>query len=34
MTSTSFWTSAGFTPVMTHMRRRLDERILDSRPPN
>jgi GNAT superfamily N-acetyltransferase len=33
MTSTSFWTGVGFTPVMAHMRRRLDERILTSRPP-
>jgi GNAT superfamily N-acetyltransferase len=32
-TSTSFWTGAGFTPVMVHLRRRLDERILTSRPP-
>ena len=32
-TSTSFWTGIGFTPVMAHMRRRLDERILTSRPP-
>jgi len=32
ITSTSFWTSVGFTPVMTHLRRRLDDRILDSRP--
>ena len=31
-TSTSFWTGVGFTPVMTHMRRRLDERILTHRP--
>ncbi len=30
--STSFWTGVGFTPVMVHLRRRLDERILDSRP--
>ena len=27
-TSTSFWTGVGFTPVMAHLRRRLDERIL------
>ena len=27
-TSPSFWTGVGFTPVMAHMRRRLDERIL------
>jgi GNAT superfamily N-acetyltransferase len=32
ITSTSFWTGVGFTPVMTHLRRRLDDRILDSRP--
>jgi GNAT superfamily N-acetyltransferase len=32
-TSTSFWTGVGFTPVMAHMRRRLDERILTNRPP-
>jgi GNAT superfamily N-acetyltransferase len=32
-TSTSFWTGVGFTPVMVHLRRRLDERILTSRPP-
>jgi len=32
-TSTAFWTGVGFTPVMAHMRRRLDERILSSRPP-
>ena len=31
-TSTSFWTGVGFTPVMVHLRRRLDERILTSRP--
>ena len=31
-TSTSFWTGIGFTPVMAHMRRRLDERILTHRP--
>jgi GNAT superfamily N-acetyltransferase len=31
--STSFWTGIGFTPVMVHLRRRLDERILTSRPP-
>ena len=31
-TSTSFWTGLGFTPVMVHLRRRLDERILDNRP--
>jgi GNAT superfamily N-acetyltransferase len=33
ITSTSFWTGVGFTPVMAHLRRRLDERIRDSRPP-
>jgi GNAT superfamily N-acetyltransferase len=31
--STSFWTGVGFTPVMAHLRRRLDERILTNRPP-
>jgi GNAT superfamily N-acetyltransferase len=31
-TSTSFWTGIGFTPVMAHLRRRLDERVLESRP--
>jgi GNAT superfamily N-acetyltransferase len=31
-TSTSFWTGVGFTPVMAHLRRRLDERILNNRP--
>ncbi len=31
-TSTSFWTGAGFVPVMAHLRRRLDERILTNRP--
>jgi GNAT superfamily N-acetyltransferase len=31
-TSSSFWTGIGFTPVMAHLRRRLDERILTSRP--
>jgi GNAT superfamily N-acetyltransferase len=30
--STSFWTGIGFTPVMAHMRRRLDERILVTQP--
>jgi GNAT superfamily N-acetyltransferase len=30
--STSFWTGVGFTPVMAHLRRRLDERILHNRP--
>ena len=30
--STAFWTGIGFTPVMTHMRRRLDDRILSSHP--
>ena len=32
-TSTSFWTGIGFCPVMAHVRRRLDERIVTSRPP-
>lgn len=32
-TSTSFWTGAGFTPVMAHLRRQIDPRILTSRPP-
>jgi len=32
ITSTSFWTGVGFTPVMIHLRRSLDERILDGRP--
>ena len=27
-TSTSFWTGIGFVPVMAHLRRRLDDRIL------
>jgi GNAT superfamily N-acetyltransferase len=31
-TSPSFWTGVGFTPVMAHLRRRLDERILTNRP--
>ena len=31
-TSASFWTRIGFTPVMAHLRRRLDDRILTSRP--
>jgi GNAT superfamily N-acetyltransferase len=31
-TSTAFWTGIGFTPVMAHLRRRVDERILTSRP--
>jgi GNAT superfamily N-acetyltransferase len=31
-TSTSFWTGVGFAPVMVHVRRRLDERILTERP--
>jgi len=30
MTSTSFWTGLGFEPVMVHMRRRLDDRIVRS----
>ena len=29
--STSFWTGVGFTPVMAHLRRRLDDRILSNR---
>jgi GNAT superfamily N-acetyltransferase len=33
MTSTAFWTGIGFTPVMLHLRRVLDERILTDRPP-
>ena len=33
-TSTSFWTGIGFGPVMAHLRRRLDERIVTSRPPD
>jgi GNAT superfamily N-acetyltransferase len=32
ITSASFWTGVGFTPVMAHLRRRLDGRIRDSRP--
>jgi GNAT superfamily N-acetyltransferase len=32
LTSTAFWTGVGFTPVMTHLQRRLDERIVDRRP--
>jgi GNAT superfamily N-acetyltransferase len=31
-TSTRFWTGLGFTPVMAHLRRRLDDRILVDRP--
>jgi GNAT superfamily N-acetyltransferase len=31
--STSFWTDIGFTPVMAHLRRRLDGRILTHRAP-
>ena len=30
--SVPFWTGLGFTPVMWHMRRRLDERIAWARP--
>ena len=30
--SSSFWPSVGFTPVMAHLRRRLDDRILTNRP--
>ena len=33
-TSTAFWTGLGFVPVMAHLRRRLDERILTARPPD
>jgi GNAT superfamily N-acetyltransferase len=33
-TSSSFWTGIGFLPVMAHLRRRLDERILTARPPS
>jgi GNAT superfamily N-acetyltransferase len=32
ITSTSFWTGVGFTPVMAHLRRRLDERIPEGSP--
>jgi GNAT superfamily N-acetyltransferase len=32
-TSSAFWPGVGFVQVMAHMRRRLDERILTSRPP-
>jgi GNAT superfamily N-acetyltransferase len=32
--STAFWTGIGFTPVMAHLRRRLDDRILNHRPPH
>jgi GNAT superfamily N-acetyltransferase len=31
-TSSAFWPAVGFEPVMTHLRRRLDERILTNRP--
>jgi GNAT superfamily N-acetyltransferase len=31
-TSSAFWTGIGFVPVMAHLRRRLDERILTARP--
>jgi GNAT superfamily N-acetyltransferase len=31
--SSSFWPGVGFVPVMAHLRRRLDERILTARPP-
>jgi GNAT superfamily N-acetyltransferase len=34
VTSVSFWTGIGFVPVMAHMRRRLDDRILTCRPPS
>jgi GNAT superfamily N-acetyltransferase len=30
VTSTAFWTGIGFTPVMAHLRRRLDDRVLTS----
>ncbi len=30
--SSAFWPGIGFTPVMVHMRRRLDDRILRDRP--
>ncbi len=33
LTASAFWTGVGFIPVMVHLRRRLDERILHSRPP-
>ena len=33
-TSSTFWTGIGFVPVMAHLRRRLDERILTARPPD
>ncbi len=32
-TSSAFWIGIGFVPVMAHLRRRLDERILTARPP-
>jgi GNAT superfamily N-acetyltransferase len=32
--STGFWTGLGFTPVMAHLRRRLDDRIVSHRPPH
>jgi GNAT superfamily N-acetyltransferase len=28
LTSTAFWAGVGFTPVMAHLRRRLDDRVL------
>jgi GNAT superfamily N-acetyltransferase len=31
VTSTAFWTGLGFTPVMAHLRRRLDDRVLVNR---
>jgi GNAT superfamily N-acetyltransferase len=31
--SSTFWPGVGFVPVMVHLRRRLDERILTARPP-
>ncbi len=33
-TSTSFWTGIGFVPVMAHLRRRLDDRILTAGVPS
>lgn len=31
--SSAFWKGHGFTPVMYHLRRHLDERILWAKPP-
>jgi GNAT superfamily N-acetyltransferase len=31
VTSTTFWTGIGFTPVMAHLRRRLDDRVVADR---